>query len=206
MQACSDEGCPDIDEESRTMLGEDQEAWFLSQTSSTHTQWNLVAQQVVMANFNISDALLNYDQWDGYPAARARILEHLHQLNLSNFLVCTGDIHIGGVARINADADDFARPIVAYEFVTPSVTSSAKELEANGALIEYALTSRENVEYIHATKRGYIRMEFDRERVEVLFRMLSTVAEPNGTIETEAVFSVDAQTFSLEKTWDLREE
>ena len=204
--SCGDDDCPDMFDGDRQLLGEEQESWFLEEVESSSTRWNLIAQQVVMSNFNISEALLNYDQWDGYPAARERILEHLYALNLNNFLVCTGDIHIGGVARLNLDPDDFTSPVVAYEFVTPSVTSSARELEDNGALVEYALSARENVDYIHATKRGYILLDITHEQIDVSFRMVDSVEEPDLEVKTEASFQVVHAGFTLTKTYDRREE
>ena len=130
----------------------------------------------------------------------------MYALNLNNFLVCTGDVHIGGVTRLNLDPEDFASPVVAYEFVTPSVTSSARELEENGPLVEYALSARENVEYIHATKRGYILLDITPDQIDVSFRMVESVENPDIEVMTEASFQVVHEGFTLTKTYDRREE
>ena len=203
VQSCSDDDCIDIDDPSRTMLGQEQEKWLNDSINVSTARWNVIAQQIVMANFNISDALLNFDQWDGYPAARQRLIDNIVDGSISNFLVFTGDIHIAGLAHLNADMEDFESPIVGYEFVTPSMTSSASELEENAALIEFGLQSQDNVSYINAKKRGYLLADMTHEKVTVSFRSVEHVREENQPVFTSATFSVMAEDFSVQEDFNI---
>jgi alkaline phosphatase D len=60
------------------MLGGEQEAWLDGELGASSATWNVLAQQVVMAALPFVDGdepLYNLDQWDGYPAARQRLLD-----------------------------------------------------------------------------------------------------------------------------------
>lgn len=203
VQSCRDEDCVDIDEPSRTMLGQAQEQWLSDMMSMSAAKWNVLAQQIVMANFNISEALLNFDQWDGYPGARKRLIDTIIENEISNLLVFTGDIHIAGLAHLNSDMEDFDSPIVGYEFVTPSMTSNADELEENASIIEFGLQAQDNVSYINAKKRGYLLADMNHDKVTVSFRTVENVREENQPVFTSAVFSVMSADFSLLEDFNL---
>ena len=205
VQSCRDEDCIDIEDSSRTMLGEEQEEWLNNQLSSSETRWNVLAQQVVMANFNISEALLNYDQWDGYPAARARLIDFVHQQEISNFLVFTGDIHIAGLAQLHMDMEDFESDVVGYEFVTPSLTSNAVELEENAPIIEYGLQTQDNVSYISAKKRGYLLVDMNHDEVQVSFQAVESVQIEDEPVYMTAQFTVSADTLQLTENFNENE-
>ena len=195
-QSCRDE-CVDRFDPARTMLGTEQEEWLNTQLSQSTARWNVLAQQIVMANFNISEALLNYDQWDGYPAARERLLNHIYQQQIPNLLVFTGDIHISGLAKLHADIEDFGTEIIGYEFVTPSLTSNARELEDSGAIIEYGLRNQENISYVYAQKRGYLLIDMNKNEVHVSYKVVESVYEENQPVYTRAKFAVLAEGFQL---------
>ena len=67
----------------------------------------------------------NVDQWDGYPAERARVLGHLRDRGIRDAVFLTGDIHSGWAAELPADALTY--PVngdsVGVELVCTSVTS-----------------------------------------------------------------------------------
>ena len=67
-----------INNNSRTILGGNQENWLFNQLSDSITQWKILAQQVMMAPLGVFSGLsqltfVNEDQWDGYPKARERM-------------------------------------------------------------------------------------------------------------------------------------
>src|SRR5262249_7238339 len=79
-----------------TMLGAAQEKWLYDGFRSSGTRWNLIGNQTLMApmDFQIGPGeLYRTDQWDGYPAARARLYEAMRATRLPNPVVLTGDFH-----------------------------------------------------------------------------------------------------------------
>lgn len=123
-QACGDAvldldpACPEAADPSRTMLGDTQEQWLVDTLTASTAQWNLIGNQVVMANATLNGAVLNYDQWDGYPVARERLLASLDTAAIQNLVVITGDIHLAAVAYLRTEDGP-----VGVEFVTTSISS-----------------------------------------------------------------------------------
>ena len=73
---------------------------------SPQATWNVLANQTVMTSMPLAGALYNLDQWDGYPAARARLLDQLAAGGVENPVVLTGDIHAAGVADLVGENPD----------------------------------------------------------------------------------------------------
>jgi alkaline phosphatase D len=89
--------CPERREEGRTMMGFAQEAWLATGLARSKAQWNLIAQDVLMAQLRQKNPNGNFaywtDDWDGYPAGRRRLLARIAQTKVSNPVVIGGDIH-----------------------------------------------------------------------------------------------------------------
>ena len=66
--------CPDRTAPGRTLLGPDQEAWLGAGLAESPATWDVLANQIVMTSMPFAGQLYNPDQWDGYAAARARVL------------------------------------------------------------------------------------------------------------------------------------
>src|SRR5690606_19927785 len=94
----------DIEGAGRDMLGEEQERWLTDGLSASEATWKVLAQQTVMSSLMIGNLVLNVDQWDGYPQARRRLLDHIATEGISDVVVLTGDIHAAGAGVLSTDA------------------------------------------------------------------------------------------------------
>ncbi|MEJ7654368.1 MAG: alkaline phosphatase D family protein, partial [Chloroflexia bacterium] len=115
---------------SQTMTGPAQERWLLDGLSSSSARWNVIAQQVLMAELDHKAGqgeIFWNDAWDGYPAARNRILSHLATRNVSNPMVLTGDWHSTFVNDLKMDFKDPDSATVASEFVCTSISTNGDE-------------------------------------------------------------------------------
>ena len=122
------EKCPRLGVPGRSMLGRAQERWLERTLGDSHAAWNLVAQTTAMAQFDQLPGAGRRawtDGWDGYPAARKRLLDFISLRKITNPVVLGGDIHSFSTAELKLDFDDPASPAVASEFVGTSVTSQA---------------------------------------------------------------------------------
>jgi alkaline phosphatase D len=121
--------CPERLEEGRSMIGQAQEAWLHEGLSASKSRWNVIAQDVLMAELRqaVDEGETGYwtDDWNGYPASRARLLRHIHDAKVQNVAVLTGDIHAFFQNDLKLDFADPGSPAVAAEFVGTSVTSPA---------------------------------------------------------------------------------
>ena len=72
--------CAELRDPARTLLGAGQEAWLAEGMQGSKARWNIIAQQTLMAQnsqvpvHNGDDGRFWTDGWDGYPAARTRLL------------------------------------------------------------------------------------------------------------------------------------
>lgn len=121
----TDDG-PDCDERNdpaRTNLGEVQEKWLSGALADSESQWNILANPLMLAGINIGTAaepLYTRDAWDGYPVVRRRLLDHIVDSKVSNPVVVTGDWHASFVLDVKAEPDG---PVLMPEFLASSITT-----------------------------------------------------------------------------------
>lgn len=183
--------CPERRDPRRTMLGAAQERWLDARLGDTRARWNFLTQQTLMkSEFRIPPgtggppSVYNTDSWDGYAAARDRIVRRWRDARTPNPVVLSGDIH-AFIAGDHQDPDDPAR-IVASEFVGGSISSGAgdttlKQSTARNPLFHFA----EN------QVRGYSRVELTRDRCDVTFRGLDDVRDPASAVRDLARFTIE---------------
>jgi len=172
--------CTEAEADGRTMLGEEQEAWLGDELAGSEARWNVLAQQTVVANVPFAAGLVNLDQWDGYPAARERLLDQL--ADVRNPVVLTGDIHLSAVGTVDRSPGE---PL-ATELVGTSISSGFPL----AAVIESLVGELPNLEYINAHQRGYVVCELTADELRAEYRLVSTTAEPRADIETGSTWVV----------------
>lgn len=114
-----------------SMLGVGQEAWFTqSMAAAQGTRWNVVVQQLLMAQLRLDGGTPRErfwnDAWDGYPAARNRLLQALQAGGRGNAIVLGGDWHSTFVNDLKLDFDATSAPVVATEFIAPAIDRIAR--------------------------------------------------------------------------------
>lgn len=184
--------CAALREPQRTLLGSAQEAW-LAEGWSTDRPWNLLVQQTLMAPCNRAPAteggLWWTDGWDGYPAARARLLRTVAERRVPGAVVLGGDVHAAVVANLHADADDPRSPVIASEFCGTSISSNG------GAQQRWTQAVRDNPHLLHARsdQRGYARFTLGRDALQATLRVVDDGRDPECGMTTQGRFVVDAK-------------
>jgi len=170
----------DRDRDDRTLLGYEQESWFYSNLVAAQQQgvcWKLVGQQVMVAQLGTENIPINYDQWDGYPAARKRLFDTIKDNEVDNFVVLTGDIHSSWAMELYDDpfASTEGKPL-GVEFVTPAVTSDGI---ANYARASVAATSVSallpHLHFVDFYYRGYVLLDITHERMQAEWWVVDNV-------------------------------
>jgi alkaline phosphatase D len=186
----SDAGCPERRDEGRSMLGFDQEAWLHTGLAHSHAQWNLIAQDVLMAQLRIKQNdtdTFSTDDWDGYPANRARLLQHIQKAHVSNPVVIGGDTHSFFANDLRPDFNDEASPVVATEFVGTSISSAGPPYDP----IARALADNPHVHFFESRRRGYVSVDLERAHMQVRMRVVSDAADPKADVATLRTFAVE---------------
>jgi len=182
------ERCVRLAAPERSMLGRAQERWLQRSLGESHRAWNVIAQTTPMAQFDTKPGPGRRawtDGWDGYPAARRRLLEPLS--TVSNPIVLGGDVHSFNASQLKLDFDDPASPVVASEFVTTSITSQAWSQER---LNQY-LPDNPHILLADSRFRGYTRVDVTPKRFQVDLRGMQTVQRRDAPCSTLASFVVD---------------
>ncbi len=134
---------------------------------------------------------LNFDAWDGYPAARERFYDMAREAGANGLLVVTGDTHTWWAN----DLVDKSGHHMGVELGVHSVTSPSpyrKEfLGGKGA--EYALlTNRDNkdVRYLSGEHHGFINLTITRDAARAEYVAVDTIESGNYNAFTQAAFDI----------------
>ena len=182
--------CDRLQNPRRSMLGFAQERWLGSALAESRSRWNLLAQQTRMAQFDQKPGPGRRawtDGWDGYPAARRRLLDHFVEKRIANPVVLGGDVHQFNVADLKLDFDDPASPVVASEFVGTSTTSQGWPQER----VDRFLPDNPHMKLMDSRYRGYTRVELSAKEMRVELRAMATVKERDAACSTLATFVVE---------------
>jgi alkaline phosphatase D len=195
-QLCMDDvgdDCGELETEQGTLLGETQEKWLKDGLVASTAIWRLIGQQIVFSKVDFGGLFVNWDQWDGYPSARQRLLDFFASEQLQNVVIMAGDLHVGGMAELNAVAGDSNAPIVAVEIVTTSITSGS-ETGIPPETIEELVGNVPQIRYFNGHSRGYVSVEVTRTELVARFKVVDTVEAETATITIEAELKVLAGT------------
>ncbi len=183
--------CPALLDPQRTLLGAAQERWLADGWDTTRP-WNLLAQQTLLSRWSWSDPAAGgtywTDGWDGYPAARRRLLDTVAQRRVPGLVVLGGDVHSHYVADVRADWDDPASPLLATEFCGSSITS----LSMAQPRIDAARGFNPHMHFARSDQRGYVSFTLDEKKLQARLRVVDNALDPASGVSTAASFVVDA--------------
>jgi alkaline phosphatase D len=184
--------CASWGDPARTMLGAAQEQWLAEALRSNAAGgWNLIAQTSVLGPRDFrrgaGQSLWN-DGWDGYAAARQRLIDTLQRERVANPVFLGGDVHENWVGHVKADYADVASATVATEFCGTSISSRSG---GNGKTAE-RLAENPHYVFADAERKGYGLVDLSPQRMDVTLRVVDHVESPNAQIETLARFAVAA--------------
>ena len=165
--------CDAVDDPGRTLLGEAQEKWLARGIDKTDGRWDLMAQQTVFADMAISitgETGINNDQWDGYAAARNRLLESLN--GHERAAIISGDIHAAMINNIKSGQTTVS------EVVTPSLTTAMSSSLATGLTL--ALAGRGDIEMFQPLEHGYVIIDIDADELTARFRWADPLMSPSA--------------------------
>ncbi len=182
--------CRAIADPSRTLLGAAQEAWLERQLAASGAAWNILAQQTLMAQLDRKlgpERQFWTDGWDGYPAARRKLLSYLGERKIANPVVIGGDVHMHWVADLKPDFDDARSPVVASEFCGTSITSQG----ASQKMVDALLPENPHMKFGRSDRRGYVRASVAGGRLQAELVGLETVKKPDARADVLARFVVE---------------
>lgn len=179
----------------RTFLGPRQEKWLDEGFATSTARWNILAQQTLVAQLSQlairkeGDGRFWTDGWDGYPAARDRLLDSIVKHRVANPVVISGDVHTFFAADLKSDFNRGAssdNPVIAAEFCGTSVTSSSRPQKRT----EQYLAMNPHIKFGRSDRRGYAIMEVTPKETKVQFMALDDVRRDDSGVAALAKFVV----------------
>lgn len=207
---------PGYGDASRTLLGDAQEAWLINRLRTTPAQWKMLGQGVMFAQLKAPGSnqatdpgmyFINSDQWDGYEPARNRVFAGIKgdaaNAQVNNVVVLTGDIHSSWAADLNPNPYNTnvatggynastGAGSLAVEFVGTSITSPGIDTDTTGAVAAAIKFYNPHYKYVQLTRRGYMVMDVNRDRVVGEWWFVDTVASPSNVETFAAAYEVRA--------------
>jgi alkaline phosphatase D len=222
-----------IEDPGATLLGRTQEYWLADRLRRSRAQWNVLAQQIMVMPWNLRATgrkqvelnpslpapqkaailglidqvanLYNVDAWDGYPAARRRLLELVARSGARNPVVLSGDIHSAWAANLLSDFSDPANAdLVAAEFVCTSITSTflTSDPRPTDFIVRASLPDNPHIGYFNGLFRGYCLCDVDRRAWQTTYRAvqgnpldpspLALVPQAGSPVGTDKVLRIEA--------------
>lgn len=177
--------CAEVARPDAQMLGPAQEAWLLDGAAASRATWQVLAQQVPMFARIFPNGAIGMDKWDGYPAARTRLLQGLRARGAANLVVLSGDVHCAYAATVAAVPDG---PALATEFTATSISSEGDGSEQRRGTAAL-LAANPHIAF-HNNRRGYALQHFTGRDCRTTFRALPFVSSPGAPVEDRARFVV----------------
>ena len=176
---------------SRTMLGAEQERWLREGIATAADRWNVIAQQTLMARavrLRHGEPEFNTHTWDGYPAARRRLLRAIDEAGARSCVVLSGDAHRCVVSDLRVDFTRPRSPVVATELCGPSLTSPGASIRQTAELV---LANR-HIHFADSEHRGYVLVDLEPQICRAQVRVLRDVADPAAMASTLRRFEIRA--------------
>ncbi|MEX0911914.1 MAG: alkaline phosphatase D family protein, partial [Gemmatimonadota bacterium] len=175
-----------------TILGPAQEKWLLDGLGRSRSRWNVLANQVPIAQIDRGagpEEIYQMDKWDGYIASRDRVTHFIRDRSVSNPVVITGDVHVSWVADVKTDYQETASHPVATEFVGTSISSGGDGSDMTAAG-EAMLAENPHMKYFNG-QRGYVRCALTPEHWVSDYRVVDYVSRRGAPIRDQARFVVE---------------
>jgi len=184
--------CPAALDPDTTLLGPDQERWLLNGLDASGATWNVLAQQIQMAELEQGEGdsqLYWNDSWPGYPAARNRILSHLMSRGISNPVVLTGDIHTAWANDLKADWANPESATIATEYICTSISAGGA---TPASFFEQYLPDAPWVRYFNGTHGGYTAVEVTPDQWRSDFHVVESLLDEASPVTVAASFVTEA--------------
>lgn len=117
----------------------------------------------------------NFDAWDGYPAARARLLGAAQSAG-ANFVSLAGDSHNGWAFDLPHDGRPAGIEVAGQSVTSPGIEASAKAASAADRASALRRSSPQ-LRWVNTERRGYATVTLTPESLTANWHFLETVGQ-----------------------------
>ena len=194
----------------RSMLGQEQLAWFKAQLKNSRAQWKIIGNQVIFSKLDFS-ALgrrggINTDAWDGYPVEQEDIMNFLKTNAIPKVVFVSGDTHKAWAFEVPESIDGYKEDpttTVAVEFGVTSVTSAnTDERISVDSTIKVERMSMDpafnpHLKYNNQRDHGYTLLTIYPDQVTAQFRVVESITRKTKGERINKVVTVRSGSHTL---------
>ena len=147
----------------------------------------MLAQQTLFSPRRYPSGQVATDGWDGYPAARERLLQSVQRHHPRNTVLLGGDIHQNYVCNVHAPGAGGDRPVLASEFCGTSISSRAGTTQDK---VDAIARHNPHVLLARCEERGYGLADITPEQWTTTLRAVDNPLDPHSSAHTLARFVV----------------
>ncbi|WP_435018320.1 alkaline phosphatase D family protein [Tundrisphaera sp. TA3] len=176
-----------------TLLGAKQNGWLKASLLQSQSNWNVLAQQVMMGLVDRTpgdERHFSMDQWPSAYHERMELMRWIAERKVPNPVVLTGDIHSNWVNDLRVDDRRAEDPVVATEFVGTSISSGGNGSQ-NLKAAETLRAENPCVKFFNA-QRGYVRCTVTPASWQSDYVVVEDVTKPDQPAVLRASFAVES--------------
>ncbi len=192
--------CPDALDPKLTIMGAAQTQWLLDGLDKSHTNWNVLANQVIFAKVDFKPGQEygeSMDKWGGYEASRKTVMEFLSKRKPSNPVVITGDVHSSWKFDLKEKWFDQKSATLGSEFVGTSISSGGDGRDKLD-ITDQELAENPHLHFFNA-QRGYVKCSVTPKEWRTDYRIVPYVTRRGADISTRASFVIEAGKAGVQK-------
>lgn len=178
---------------SRVMLGKVQESWLKEGLRASKARWNILPQQLYMtqfANFTPQGERFSPDTWDGYAVERDRLMRFVHEANVKNLVVLTGDSHKNLVSDLKLDFDKSDSPTVGVELAGTAISSGGIAVDKVSEW-DKRVSAQPHLKWFEGVKRGYVACTIDQKSYQADYYAVEDVKDRKSKVSASARFIIE---------------
>ena len=188
------------------MMGSRQENWFYESLINSSATWRIIGSQTVFSRLNQSvlfgtEHPFNVDAWDGYKANRNRTFEILHQNNIGNNIMISGDSHANWATDLvwldeHPYDSKTGKGSMGVEFAGTAVSSSSPagqkvSIDTANDKSRQLINDNPELQWSELFYRGYYELHISRQAVRAKYFGVNTLLERNSDEVSLANFTVN---------------
>lgn len=191
-----------------SILGDLQYNWLTTELQNSTAKWKLVGNQKMMCGWSVANiptffpvtigngSVLDTKSWDGFDAARDRLLDFIENNNIDNVMVLSGDAHVSMASDLHQAPtgsgynSNTGNGSVAVEFLPTSITrGNFDEMGYPGWVVTavegYMASANPNQVFSNIVDHGYGILDLKSDSAIAEFWYMDILnATTNQTFET----------------------
>ena len=206
--------------DSPEMLGSEQFTWLNQALETTTARWSLIGNSVMISPLNTfglnptmrgavqaivgGDTVvelspnLNPDQWDGYPADRQRLLEHIASARPdASTVFLTGDIHSEWFMDVHYQGKRVATELVAppsMRQMWTTLSGSPRRSAVTRVAEAYLRRYNPHIHHVQLDDHGYLRVKITPEEIQAVWMRVSDVENKQASVDSGTSGTVQLST------------